>query len=92
MRREYYEPILSQAHQPGVAVFRLPVQARRRNGRAYLDRLAAELEAEFQRVGPDTVIAFLAEPVVGATTGCVTAIPGYFQARAGDLRSLTARC
>ncbi|HEX4368929.1 MAG TPA: aminotransferase class III-fold pyridoxal phosphate-dependent enzyme, partial [Rhodopila sp.] len=25
-------------------------------------------------------MAFLAEPVVGATTGCVTAIPGYFAA------------
>ena len=24
-------------------------------------------------------MAFLAEPVVGATTGCVTALPGYFQ-------------
>ena len=46
---------------------------------AYLQRLGDELEAEFQRVGPDTVIAFLAEPVVGATTGCVTAIPGYFR-------------
>jgi adenosylmethionine-8-amino-7-oxononanoate aminotransferase len=44
----------------------------------YLDRLSEDLEAEFQRVGPDTVTAFLAEPVVGATTGCVTAVPGYF--------------
>ena len=46
---------------------------------AYLERLSDELDAEFKRVGPDTVIAFLAEPVVGATTGCVTAIPGYFR-------------
>jgi len=46
---------------------------------AYLQRLSDELEAEFQRVGPETVIAFVAEPVVGATTGCVAAIPGYFQ-------------
>ena len=45
----------------------------------YVDRLADELEAEFQRLGPDTVIAFIAEPVVGATTGCVAALPGYFQ-------------
>jgi adenosylmethionine-8-amino-7-oxononanoate aminotransferase len=29
-------------------------------------RLAAELDAEFQRVGPGTVCAFIAEPVVGA--------------------------
>ena len=45
----------------------------------YVDRLADELEAEFQRLGPDTVIAFIAEPVVGATTGCVAALPGYFR-------------
>jgi adenosylmethionine-8-amino-7-oxononanoate aminotransferase len=45
----------------------------------YLDRLGDELDQEFQRVGADTVMAFLAEPVVGATTGCVTALPGYFQ-------------
>ena len=25
------------------------------------------------------MIAFIAEPVVGATTGCVTALPGYFR-------------
>jgi adenosylmethionine-8-amino-7-oxononanoate aminotransferase len=45
----------------------------------YLDRLIDELDGEFQRVGPDTVMAFLAEPVVGATSGCVAALPGYFQ-------------
>jgi adenosylmethionine-8-amino-7-oxononanoate aminotransferase len=43
-------------------------------------RLAAELEAEFQRLGPDTVAAFIAEPVVGATGGCVPAPEGYFRA------------
>ncbi len=42
----------------------------------------AELE-EFERVGPDAVIAFLAEPVVGAATGCVTAIPDI-SAASGD--------
>ena len=46
----------------------------------FVARLAAELEAEFQRLGPDTVAAFIAEPVVGATAGCVTAPEGYFRA------------
>lgn len=32
----------------------------------YVRRLAEELDAEFQRVGPETVCAFVAEPVVGA--------------------------
>jgi adenosylmethionine-8-amino-7-oxononanoate aminotransferase len=45
---------------------------------AYGDRLAAELEAEIERLGPETVMAFMAEPVVGATAGAVPAVPGYF--------------
>jgi adenosylmethionine-8-amino-7-oxononanoate aminotransferase len=46
---------------------------------AYGTRVADELEAELERVGPETVIAFVAEPVVGATLGAVPAVPGYFQ-------------
>ncbi len=46
----------------------------------FVARLAAELEAEFQRLGPDTVAAFIAEPVVGATAGCVPPPEGYFRA------------
>ena len=32
----------------------------------YVARLAQELDDEFQRLGPDTVAAFVAEPIVGA--------------------------
>jgi adenosylmethionine-8-amino-7-oxononanoate aminotransferase len=46
---------------------------------AYGQRLAEELEAEIQRLGPDTVMAVMAEPVVGATMGAVPAVPGYFR-------------
>ncbi len=46
---------------------------------AYGERLAAELEAEVERLGPETVMAFMAEPVVGATAGAVPAVPGYFR-------------
>ncbi len=35
---------------------------------SYVERLAKELDDEFQRVGPDTVCAFVAEPVVGAVS------------------------
>jgi len=45
---------------------------------AYGRRVADELEAEILRVGPGRVAAFVAEPVVGATLGCVTAVAGYF--------------
>lgn len=44
---------------------------------AYGRRVANELEAEILRLGPDTVMAFIAEPVVGATLGAVPAVPGY---------------
>ncbi|NHQ73630.1 aspartate aminotransferase family protein [Roseovarius gahaiensis] len=46
---------------------------------AYGQRVADELEGELQRLGPETVIAFVAEPVVGATAGAVPAVPGYFK-------------
>lgn len=45
----------------------------------YALRAANELEAEIQRLGPDTVMAFVAEPVVGATLGAVPPAPGYFK-------------
>ncbi|KAL1650695.1 hypothetical protein SLS58_000813 [Diplodia intermedia] len=46
----------------------------------YVARLAKELDDEFHRVGPETVCAFVAEPVVGAALGCVPSVPGYFEA------------
>jgi len=46
---------------------------------AYGQRAAQELEDEILRLGPDTVMAFMAEPVVGATMGAVPAVPGYFK-------------
>ncbi len=46
---------------------------------AYGLRTARELEDEILRLGTDSVMAFLAEPVVGATLGAVTAVDGYFK-------------
>lgn len=34
----------------------------------YVDRLAKELDDEFLRLGPETVCAYVAEPVVGAVS------------------------
>ncbi|KAI9752747.1 MAG: endoribonuclease ysh1 [Chaenotheca gracillima] len=50
------------------------------NTKQYVERLAQELDGEFQRVGPQTVCAFVAEPTVGAALGCVPAVKGYFKA------------
>jgi adenosylmethionine-8-amino-7-oxononanoate aminotransferase len=46
---------------------------------AYGERLAQQLEAKIAELGPETVIAFVAETVVGATLGAVAAVPGYFR-------------
>jgi adenosylmethionine-8-amino-7-oxononanoate aminotransferase len=46
---------------------------------AYTDRLLAEIDAEFRRIGPERVIAFVAETVVGATAGAVPPTLGYFR-------------
>ena len=45
----------------------------------YGQRVAQELEDELLRLGPETVMAFIAEPVVGATLGAVPAVSGYFK-------------
>ncbi|WP_299477200.1 aspartate aminotransferase family protein [uncultured Roseibium sp.] len=45
----------------------------------YGQRVAGELEAEILRLGPDSVMAFVAEPVVGATAGAVPPVEGYFR-------------
>ena len=44
----------------------------------YGQRVAQELEDEILRLGPDTVMAFMAEPVVGATLGAVPPVIGYY--------------
>ena len=44
----------------------------------YVNRLVEELESEFKRIGHENILSFIAEPVVGATSGCVPAPKGYF--------------
>ncbi|WP_346432615.1 aspartate aminotransferase family protein [Pseudohoeflea coraliihabitans] len=46
---------------------------------AYGQRVADELESEILRLGNEQVMAFIAEPVVGATAGALPAVPGYFR-------------
>jgi adenosylmethionine-8-amino-7-oxononanoate aminotransferase len=77
-RRAIYEPILMPASHIG------PCYAYRHRGEeeseeAYGIRAADELEAEILRLGPETVIAFIAETVVGATAGAVPPVAGYLQ-------------
>src|SRR5689334_9436011 len=79
-RREPYAPLLSDAFSHVTPAFAYHEQRDGESEAQFVARLAAELEAEFQRLGPDTVAAFIAEPVVGATSGCVPPPEGYFRA------------
>ena len=45
----------------------------------YTAGLLDELETAIMKAGPDKVIAFVAEPVVGATGGAIPPTPGYFR-------------
>jgi len=55
--------------------FAEPGESREEYGR----RVADALEQELLRQGSETVMAFIAETVVGATTGAVPPVPGYLQ-------------
>src|SRR5947208_8116123 len=83
-RREPYAPLLSPAFSHVTPAFAYPETREGDTEADFVARLATELEAEFQRLGPDTVVAFIAEPVVGATAGAVTAPEGY----CGDVRDV----
>jgi adenosylmethionine-8-amino-7-oxononanoate aminotransferase len=80
MRRAPYAALLSGAFHHVSPCFSYRFKRDDESDAQYCRRLADELEAEFQRLGPDRVVAFCAEPVVGATTGCVAAVAGYFKA------------
>ncbi|TFY68826.1 hypothetical protein EVJ58_g785 [Rhodofomes roseus] len=80
-RRSPYEAILDHEHFHHVS----PAYAKRfqkpdETEEQYVERLRQELEDKFLELGPDTVIGFVAETVVGATTGVVPAPKGYFKA------------
>lgn len=75
-RRQPFEPLLTDAgHIAPCYAYR----DRRpdESVAAYGIRVADELETAIGRQPPDSVAAFICEPVVGATAGAVPAVPGY---------------
>lgn len=77
-RRTTYAPMLFDVHfiEPCYA-YRL--QQPNETDEDYGVRAANELEEAILTLGADNVAAFFAEPVVGATLGCVPAAPGYLR-------------
>ena len=77
-RRSPYLPLLLDTHHIS------PCYAYRgkKDGESDADyglRMADELEQKILELGADTVCAFIAETVVGATLGAATAVAGYFK-------------
>jgi adenosylmethionine-8-amino-7-oxononanoate aminotransferase len=77
-RRQQFQPLLVDVTHVAPCYAYRGKQAGE-SDEAYGARLAAELEAEMHRLGPEQVIAFVAETVVGATLGAVPPVPGYFK-------------
>jgi adenosylmethionine-8-amino-7-oxononanoate aminotransferase len=78
MRRRQFAPLLTDARHVSPCYEyrdRLPTESAEQYG----ERLAVELDEAIREVGPDRVIAFVAETVVGATAGAVPPVPGYFR-------------
>ena len=77
-RREPFAPLMIKtSHIPPCYAYR-----ERHEGESdaeYGLRAANALEAEIEKAGSDKVLAFIAEPVVGATAGAVPPVEGYFK-------------
>ena len=77
-RRAQFEPLLIETHRIEPCY---EYRGRRSDEtpEAYGLRVADELERKILELGPDTVVAFVAETVMGATVGAVPPTPGYFK-------------
>jgi len=77
-RRKPFAPLLMDV--PRVApCYEYRDRGARQSQSDYTAALLDELESAIMQAGPDKVIAFVAEPVVGATGGAIPPTPGYFQ-------------
>src|SRR6202142_166400 len=77
-RRAQFEPLLIQTH-PIDPCYAYRLQREGESNADYAARAAQALEDKILEIGPDGVIAFVAETVVGATAGAVPAVGDYFK-------------
>ncbi len=77
-RREQFKPMLIETHHISPC-YAYRDQLTTESEYNYGQRVANELEDKIDELGSDTVIGFIAEPMVGATSGAVAAVPGYFK-------------
>jgi adenosylmethionine-8-amino-7-oxononanoate aminotransferase len=77
-RRQQFEPLLMAGHHiPPCYAYRHREEGE--SEEAYGIRAAETLRAKLEELGPENVIGFICEPVVGATSGAVPAVPGYLK-------------
>ena len=76
-RRDQFEPILINVSHIAPC-YEYIDKSNQEKTYEYGQRVAQELEDEILGLGSDTVMAFIVEPVVGATMGAVPAVQGYF--------------
>ncbi|MCR9139455.1 MAG: aspartate aminotransferase family protein [Alphaproteobacteria bacterium] len=77
-RREPYLPLLAQTTHISPC-YEYRGRAEDESAFEYGQRVANELEEEILRLGSESVMAFIAEPIVGATMGAVPSVDGYFK-------------
>ncbi|MBS3647188.1 aspartate aminotransferase family protein [Pseudaminobacter sp. 19-2017] len=77
-RRAQFAPLLIETHHIDPC-YAYRYQRHGESEEEYGLRAANLLEEKLLELGPDEVIAFVAEPVVGATAGAVPPAPGYFR-------------
>ncbi len=77
-RRSLYEEFLPETHHISPC-YEYRDRLNHETPEQYGLRVAKELEDKIIELGPDSVAAFIAEPVVGATGGCIPPVKGYFK-------------
>lgn len=86
LRRAQFKPLLIETHHIDPC-YAYRLQKPGESDQAYAARAAQQLEDKIVDLGPDQVIAFVAETVVGATAGAVPPVGDYL----GRIRAICDR-
>ncbi|CUM66294.1 uncharacterized protein PRCAT00003956001 [Priceomyces carsonii] len=79
-RNKDYEDMFDKStfHKVGTP-FSFHYKGKNESEEQYCARLIKELDDKFQEIGPDSVLAFIAETMSGGSCGCVMPPKGYFE-------------
>lgn len=77
-RRAQFQPLLIETHHIDPC-YAYRLQEDGESDESYAVRAAQQLEDKILELGADQVVAFVAEPVVGATLGAVPPVADYFK-------------